>query len=79
MPITAAVSRPPMTTRNWTIYCVECVASIVIFTCAIMIPLCRNPLWWIHDYPPDIREKHFETHEHIGYAKDEVINKKHAR
>ena len=50
---------------NWTIYCAECVASIVIFTCAIMIPLCRNPIWWIHDYPKDIQEKYFENHERI--------------
>jgi hypothetical protein len=21
------------------------------FTCLIMIPLCKNPIWWIHDYP----------------------------
>jgi hypothetical protein len=30
-----------------------------------MIPLCRNPVWWIHDYPADIQEKYFENHERI--------------
>ena len=30
-----------------------------------MIPLCKNPVWWIHDYPKDIQEKYFETHERI--------------
>lgn len=30
-----------------------------------MIPLCRNPIWWIHDYPQDIQEKYFENHERI--------------
>ena len=50
---------------NWTIYCIECVASVALFTGAIMIPLCRNPVWWIHDYPVDIQEKYFENHERI--------------
>ena len=52
-------------TLNWTIYCIECVASVALFTGAIMIPLCRNPVWWIHDYPADILEKYFENHERI--------------
>ena len=50
---------------NWTIYIVECIASVILFTCAIMIPLCKNPVWWIHNYPKDIQEKYFETHERI--------------
>lgn len=50
---------------NWTIYGVECAAIVILFTCAIMIPLCRNPIWWIHDYPKDIQEKYFESHERI--------------
>lgn len=44
---------------------IECVAAVILFTAAIMIPLCRNPVWWIHDYPKDIQEKYFETHECI--------------
>ena len=54
---------------NWTIYCIECVASVALFTGAIMIPLCRNPVWWIHDYPADIQEKYFENHELLAGAK----------
>jgi hypothetical protein len=50
---------------NWTIYGIECAVSVALFTGAIMIPLCRNPVWWIHDYPADIQEKYFETHERI--------------
>lgn len=53
---------------NWTIYLLECAVSVIVFTCAIMIPLCRNPVWWIHDYPKDIQEKYFETHERIPVA-----------
>ena len=47
------------------IYAIECIVILVLFTCVIMIPLCRNPVWWIHDYPQDIQEKYFETHERI--------------
>lgn len=50
---------------NWTIYGIECVGTFILFTCLIMIPLCRNPVWWIHDYPKDIQEKYFETHERV--------------
>lgn len=50
---------------NWAIYGLECLAAVILFTCAIMIPLCRNPVWWIHDYPKDIQEKYFETHVRI--------------
>lgn len=50
---------------NWTIYGIECIEILILFTCLIMIPLCRNPVWWIHDYPKDIQEKYFETHERV--------------
>ena len=50
---------------NWTIYGLECLVAVILFTCAIMVPLCRDPVWWIHDYPKDIQEKYFETHERI--------------
>ena len=50
---------------NWTIYGIECVGLLILVTCLIMIPLCRNPVWWIHDYPEDIQEKYFETHDRI--------------
>ena len=47
------------------VYGIESILILILFTCAIMIPLCRNPIWWIHDYPKDIQEKYFETHERI--------------
>lgn len=52
-------------TVNWMIYGIECVGVLIMFTCMIMIPLCKNPVWWIHDYPKNIQEKYFETHERI--------------
>lgn len=50
---------------NWAVLILECVACIIVFTLAILIPLCKNPVWWIHDYPKDIQETYFETHERI--------------
>lgn len=50
---------------HWLIYIIEIVVMTIAFTCMIMIPLCKNPLWWIHDYPKDIQEKYFETHERV--------------
>ncbi|MCF2681825.1 hypothetical protein [Faecalicatena contorta] len=50
---------------NWTIYIIECCVLIILFTGLIMIPLIRNPIWWIHDYPKDIQEAYFENHERI--------------
>lgn len=46
-------------------FIIECIGLIIAFTLAILIPLCKNPVWWIHDYPKDIQEKYFETHERI--------------
>lgn len=50
---------------NWNIYIAECVVMVLAFTAMIMIPLVRNPIWWIHDYPEDIQEEYFKTHERI--------------
>ena len=35
------------------------------FTAMILIPLVKNPVWWIHDYPEDIQEEYFKTHERV--------------
>ena len=50
---------------NWTVFLIECAACIVVFTFMILIPLVKNPVWWIHDYPKDIQDRYFETHERI--------------
>lgn len=44
---------------NWTIYIVECCVLIFLFTGSIMIPLTRNPIWWIHDSAPVLLKKSF--------------------
>ena len=36
---------------NWTIIILEAVILTIAFTAMILIPLVKNPVWWIHDYP----------------------------
>ena len=50
---------------NFTVYAVECAMCIILFTAVIVFSLCQNPVWWIHDYPSDIQEEYFKTHERI--------------
>lgn len=49
----------------WNMYCIENIVMILLFTGAIMIPLSKNPVWWIHDYPKDIQEEYFKNHKRI--------------
>ena len=50
---------------NWTVIILEAVVLTLAFTTMILIPLVKNPVWWIHDYPKDIQEEYFKTHERI--------------
>lgn len=50
---------------NLWILLIETVIITMIFNLVIFIPLCKNPVWWIHDYPKDIQEEYFKTHEKI--------------
>ena len=50
---------------NGSIFLLQVVVILVGFSLMVMIPLCKNPVWWIHDYPEDIQEKYFETHERV--------------
>ena len=40
----------------------------IVFTALILIPLIKNPVWWIHDFPQDIQDEYFKTHERIPSA-----------
>ena len=42
---------------NWTVIILEAVILTLAFTAMILIPLLKNPVWWIHDYPKDIQEE----------------------
>ena len=50
---------------NWTIIIIETIVLTAAFTAMILIPLVKNPVWWIHDYPEDIQEAYFATHERV--------------
>jgi len=50
---------------NWTIIIIETIVLTLAFTAMILIPLMKNPVWWIADYPEDIQEEYFKTHERI--------------
>ena len=41
---------------NWTIIIIETIVLTLAFTAMILIPLVKNPVWWIADYPEDIQE-----------------------
>ena len=38
---------------NWTIIIIEAIVLTLAFTAMILIPLVKNPVWWIADYPED--------------------------
>lgn len=40
----------------------------IVFSALIQIPLMKNPVWWIHDFPQDIQDEYFKTHERIPSA-----------
>lgn len=50
---------------NWIVVIIETLVMIAAFTAMILIPLVKNPVWWIHDYPKDIQEEYFKTHERV--------------
>ena len=50
---------------NWTVIIIETLVMTAAFTAMILIPLVKNPVWWIHDYPKDIQEEYFKAHERV--------------
>lgn len=50
---------------NWTVIIIEAIVLTLAFTAMILIPLVKKPVWWIADYPEDIQEEYFKTHERI--------------
>ncbi len=50
---------------NWTAIIIETLVMTAAFTAMILIPLVKNPVWWIHDYPKDIQEEYFKSHERV--------------
>ena len=63
---------------NWMIIICETVIMTIAFTAMVMIPLVKNPVWWIHDYPKDIQEEYFKTHERVPsefFSKSVLVKK----
>lgn len=50
---------------NWTVIIIETLVLTLAFTAMVLIPLVKNPVWWIADYPEDIQEEYFKTHERV--------------
>ena len=50
---------------NYTIISIEAIVMVVLFTAMIIIPLIKNPVWWIADYPEEIQEEYFKSHERV--------------
>lgn len=50
---------------DFSVFIIEAIVLTVVFTGMILIPLVKNPVWWIHDYPKDIQEEYFKTHERL--------------
>ena len=50
---------------NWTVIIIETLVLTAAFTAMVLIPLVKNPVWWIHDYPKVIQEEYFTSHERV--------------
>jgi len=53
---------------SWSMVMMETVVFLALFTTMVLIPAFKNPLSGIHNYPPEIQEEYFKTHERIPTA-----------
>jgi hypothetical protein len=63
---------------NWMIIICETFIMTIAFTAMVLIPLVKNPVWWIHDYPKDIQEEYFKTHKRVPsefFSKSVLVKK----
>ena len=73
-----ALRKIDKSSMNWTVVIIETIIMTIAFTAMVLIPLVKNPVWWIHDYPKDIQEEYFKTHERIPsefFSKTVLIKK----
>lgn len=52
----------------WSTVWIEALIFTALFTAMVMIPAIRHPEVGVHNYPPDIQEEYFKTHERIPVA-----------
>lgn len=53
---------------NWTVIGIEAVVAVALFSCMVILPSLKNPVVGIHNYPKEIQEEYFKTHERIETA-----------
>ena len=52
----------------WSIVWLEALGFTVLFTALVLLPTIRHPEAGVHNYPPEIQEEYFKTHERIPVA-----------
>ena len=52
----------------WSTVWIEALVFTALFTAMVMIPAIRHPEVGVHNYPPDIQEEYFKTHERVPVA-----------
>lgn len=52
----------------WNIVIIEAIVFIALFTAMVILPALKHPEALIHDYPPEIQEEYFKTHQRIETA-----------
>jgi len=53
---------------TWWIILIEVVVFTGIFTALVMLPTLKHPELGVHNYPKEIQEEYFKTHEKIDTA-----------
>lgn len=52
----------------WSIVIVEVLIFMALFTALVTLPTIKHPEVGVHNYPPEIQEEYFKTHERIPTA-----------
>lgn len=52
----------------WSIVIIEAIIFIAFFTALVTLPAIKHPEVGVHNYPPEIQEEYFKTHEKIETA-----------
>ncbi|MBQ7433292.1 MAG: hypothetical protein IJV50_07545 [Lachnospiraceae bacterium] len=53
---------------NWMIFGIEAAVFLGLFTIMVILPAKKNPAVGVHNYPKEIQEEYFKTHERIETA-----------
>ncbi|MBR1820040.1 MAG: hypothetical protein IJ769_00300 [Clostridia bacterium] len=50
---------------NWTIFAIEALALLALFTLMVMLPARKNLAVGVYNYPREIQEEYFKTHPRV--------------